>query len=268
MEEIKCGILQGETLGKAFYMINAEILEGSLAEPVGLISSGIWLNEQRLGIPVSFLKLGTDFNRQLKLYVDIRLCPDNVRPIITDTKSGTLRMQQPDQTVALEGRKQLLFIDDSGVLPALPSLLGLARSGAQIEVFRMNASDKAASNALRNYIKRMDFSIRSIRGGGEQGIAAAIKEQTIGTRIMAFCDWRDFSRIKRIARQSGYANEEFQGIGIGEKEERVFCAHCYEMQPKPNGSEMDCVRCGSPLLISNHYSPRLEAFMGYVNVNE
>lgn len=266
MDEIKCGILYGEDLGKTFRVLNVEVLEGNVSGTAGMISGGLRFGDRRLDMPVSFVKLGSGFNKQIKLYVDLRLCPDAERHVLRKARSGTIHLEEPDQTFALEGKKQLLIVDDSGILPALPVLLGVARSGGSAQVFAMNITDKAALNALRSYVKRMDFSIRQIRGDWERKLAPVMTTQTVGTRIMAFCDWRDFSRMKRIARQAGYANEEVQGAGFGEKEERVFCACCYEMQPRPRGNEMDCVRCGSPLLVSAHYSPRLDAFLGYVNV--
>lgn len=267
MEEIKCGILQSEVLFKSYYVINAEILEGRFSSPVGMVTDGIRINEFRITTPVSLVKLSTGFKEQIKLYVDLQLCSDDERRILANAKSGTILMQAPDLEVSLQGNKHLLFIGDSGVLQAFSAILALARSGGQVEVYSMHRMGKAALNALRSYVKRMDFPLRSIRGGGDRSIAHILEAQTVGTRIMAFCDWSDYSRIKHMARRIGYSNMEIQGIGIGEKHERVFCARCYQMQHKPQESEIICMQCGIPLVISNHYSPRLEAYMGYVNVN-
>lgn len=267
MEEIKCGILQGESLFKSYYVFNVEVLKGSLLSPAGMITNGIRINESRLCMPVSHVRLSTGFNEQIKLYIDLQLCSDDERRIIMNAKSGTIRMQEPDREVSLQGNKHLLFIDDSGILQSFPVLLALARLGGQVEVYSMHQTGKAALSALRSYVKRMDFPLYTIRAGGERSIAKILESQTVGTRIMAFCDWSEYSRIKHIARQIGYSNREIQGFGFGKMDERVFCARCYRMQRKPPQSELICMQCGIPLVISNHYSPRLEAYMGYVKVN-
>jgi hypothetical protein len=269
LEEIKCGILQGEVLFKSYCVFTAEVLEGNISSDVGMITNGIWMNEKRFNMPVSLFKLGTGGSKaQIKFYIDLRSLPEDERRIIVNTKSGTIRMEAPDRIVSLQGNKHILFIGKSGVLQAFPALLALARLGGQLELYSMNQTDNTTSDALRSYVKRMGFPLYKIRGGWEQSVAKIVGSQTVGTRIMAFCDWSDYSQIKHIARQAGYSNEEIQGLGFGEKEERVFCARCYEMQRKPYGSEMVCLQCGASLIISNHYSLRLEAYMGYVNVNQ
>lgn len=253
-------------LFKSYYVWSAEIWEGSLSSAVGMTSGGIRVNEEWLPIPVSIARLGAGFKDQIKLYVDLQSCSDDEKQKIINTKSGTIRIEAPDQAISLQGNKQLLFIGPSGILQALPVLLALARTGTQVEVYGMRQADKSATNALRSYVKRLGFPFYSIRGGGDRSIAKFVSSQTVGARIMAFCDWSDYTRIKHIAREAGYSNAEIQGVGFGEKEERVFCACCYKIQLKLGGNEMICAKCGTSLVISSHYSPRLEACMGYINV--
>lgn len=267
MEVIQCEILQGEVLFKSYYVFNAEILEGNLSSTVGMISNGIRINEKSFTIPVSIVKLGTGFRARVKLYADLRLCTEDERRIITGTNSGTIQFQSPDHTVILHGNKHLLFVDNSGVQQAFPVMLALARTGGQAEVYYLPNTGKAASAALRSYVKRMDFPLHTIRVSGERRISKILTSQTMGTRIMAFCNWPDFSRIRNLARQAGYSHEEIQGFGFGEKEDHVFCARCYARQRKLYETEMICAHCDTPLIVSNHYSPRLESFMGYVSIN-
>ncbi|WP_373228815.1 dimethylamine monooxygenase subunit DmmA family protein [Cohnella sp.] len=266
MEEIKCEILQGEVLSKSYGVFTAEVLEGSISSVAGMIMTGFRMNDKRFNLPVSFFKWDAGLAEQIKLYFDLRLTSEGDRQIIANTKFGTIRMQAPDRAVSLHGNKHLLFIDSSGILQAFPVLLALAELGGQLQLYSMNQSDNTASEALRAYAKRMDISLQTIRGDWEKKVARIAESQTVGTRIMTFCDWSIYKRVKRIARQAGYSNEEIQGYGFGEKEESVFCARCYRMQLKPNESEMTCVQCGAALIVSDHYSPRLEAFIGYIHV--
>ncbi|MBM7618760.1 putative paraquat-inducible protein A [Bacillus tianshenii] len=91
-------------------------------------------------------------------------------------------------------------------------------------------------------------------------------KQKMGTYLYVAASWDKLNVIKRIASEVGFSEEEAQYHGIGEQEKVVFCGRCHGITSvKDNLFNIECPKCGIPLTISDHFSRKKEAYLGYTD---
>jgi len=260
-------ILQSGTLMSRFFYIHAEIIQGELEKTTGRVHgfeiNGIWLDH-----PATFVRLSGGPGQHVRLYTDLQACSEPETLLLRETKSGTVRFNSPSQTVTVHENKHryLLLTDQTGILQSLPLLVALGRQGRLTEVYYFQDHDRESPNAFGKFVKSLSYPFHRIRELEESSFSRLLRKQTVDVQLLIVCDWDKYSRLLRLSRNLGYANEDIEGYFTGEKEERVFCARCYKIQKKLAEPEMTCRHCGTSLSVSKHYSPRIEAYLGYVSL--
>lgn len=83
----------------------------------------------------------------------------------------------------------------------------------------------------------------------------------VGTRLYVCGDESFLWQIERLARSVGLLEEEIQLVKAGDRRE-LYCVHCSTLQSIGAEGETVCSHCGVHLLVRDHFSRRLGAYMG------
>lgn len=94
-----------------------------------------------------------------------------------------------------------------------------------------------------------------------------LNHQVIGSRLFISGEWPTIHAVKEEAYKIGFSEDEIQTVGIGSKEEKVFCAKCYSYNVKKKENELLCEHCHTLLDVSNHFSKRHDAYLGYIKLS-
>ncbi|AUT63028.1 dimethylamine monooxygenase subunit DmmA family protein [Paraburkholderia terrae] len=85
---------------------------------------------------------------------------------------------------------------------------------------------------------------------------------TIGLRIYVLGSEPFIWSIRRIAQHHALAPEAVQVQHSGTLQRRVYCIHCHAFNDPVTRNVVACCGCGRQLLVRDHFSRRLAAFMG------
>ncbi|KPV44540.1 dimethylamine monooxygenase subunit DmmA family protein [Alicyclobacillus ferrooxydans] len=90
----------------------------------------------------------------------------------------------------------------------------------------------------------------------------------IGTRLYVCGDYQFVRGLENVLFSFGITNEELWSDVTGATVHPVLCAGCYHRNDPVAGSYIHCEMCGRMLEVSNHYSKKLDAVMGYIVLPE
>jgi hypothetical protein len=85
---------------------------------------------------------------------------------------------------------------------------------------------------------------------------------TMGTRLYASGTEGFIGQVVQLALRHGIDHEAIVTEHRGSLARRVQCVHCKGFMDDVTTSIVTCAHCGVPLLVRDHYSRRLGAFMG------
>lgn len=68
--------------------------------------------------------------------------------------------------------------------------------------------------------------------------------------------------VVKLAKQFGMNSDEYHLTHRGSEKRRVYCIHCKTMTDDVATNIAICAGCGANLLVRDHFSKRLSAFMG------
>ncbi|TBU97837.1 dimethylamine monooxygenase subunit DmmA family protein [Stutzerimonas kirkiae] len=88
-----------------------------------------------------------------------------------------------------------------------------------------------------------------------------LEQAQAGTRLYVVGDETFLWHVHRLARQAGLLGDEIELFKQGERR-RLYCVHCATFQDIAEVGETCCSGCGLKLLVREHFSARLGAYMG------
>lgn len=88
-----------------------------------------------------------------------------------------------------------------------------------------------------------------------------LSQAPAGTRLYAVGDESFLWQAQRTARQAGLLVDEIELFKQGTRR-RMYCVHCSGFQDIADEGECTCSHCGVRLLVREHFSQRLGAYMG------
>lgn len=97
---------------------------------------------------------------------------------------------------------------------------------------------------------------------------AFLQDQPMGTRVVLAVDEVLMAMLEPVLLHIGLTSEEVWVDSDGTQTFPVFCSACYFQNPPTRQPFIRCVQCSRILEVSDHYSPRLRAVMGYVSLPE
>lgn len=105
---------------------------------------------------------------------------------------------------------------------------------------------------------------RHFDGEGELlgALGEALRGARVGIRLYALGTEPFIWSVRQIAERGGLAPEAVRVEHSGSLQRRVYCIHCRAMSEGVTANVTPCTGCGRQLLVRDHFSRRLAAFMG------
>lgn len=105
---------------------------------------------------------------------------------------------------------------------------------------------------------------RRFDGAGELlgTLGEALRGARVGIRLYALGTEPFIWSVRQIAELAGIAPEAVRVEHSGSLQRRVYCIHCRAMNEAVTTNVTPCGGCGRKLLVRDHFSRRLAAFMG------
>ncbi|ALE06324.1 hypothetical protein AL755_14045 [Arthrobacter sp. ERGS1:01] len=96
-------------------------------------------------------------------------------------------------------------------------------------------------------------------------LASSLKSAHVGVRLVLAGPPADIKAAAATATECGLVEEEITLLGEETGPLVLFCAHCRTttMTTQATGTELDCPGCTTTLAISNHFSRRMGAYLGF-----
>ena len=123
-----------------------------------------------------------------------------------------------------------------------------------------DASDRSAKLArMRSSDYRSFDTIATLLDGLRADLAGA----RMGLRLYLAGSEHFLWSATRIAADFGLCADEIRREHFGSSARSVYCVHCKTITPKVSTNIVTCPGCARSLLVRDHYSARLAAYMGF-----
>lgn len=93
-------------------------------------------------------------------------------------------------------------------------------------------------------------------------LGGVLSTARMGTRIYAAGDEPLLSFVIKTAVEHGVEHKSVRTEHAGSTKRRVQCVHCKGITEDVTTNPVTCAHCGTALLVRDHYSRRIGAFMG------
>ena len=90
-----------------------------------------------------------------------------------------------------------------------------------------------------------------------------LQHEHMGFRLYAIGTEGFLWDVAGTAEATGMGKDEYRLFAVGSGARRVFCVHCRTVTPAVTTNLVDCAGCGAQLFVRDHFSRRLNAFMGF-----
>ena len=121
-----------------------------------------------------------------------------------------------------------------------------------------SATDVAAFRASRVAEMRSFTAIDALL----QDLTAALDEALMGTRLYVAGPESFMGLVMRVAYQFNLVQDEVRAEECGTLARRVHCIHCRDTIENVRTNIVECTGCHRWLVVRDHYSRRLAAYMG------
>lgn len=162
-------------------------------------------------------------------------------------------------------RKHLVFADAHGVADVIPDVRRMAATGDPVE---WNLLGERAEETDDHPIDALISAKRTWpQIDDSNALRMYLEDQPMGTHLYIAASWASARALARIAEMVGYAKEDIQIRGYGQRYHQVFCIACYTINPIGDAPTVICRQCGKTISVSDHYSRRLDAVLGYLTLD-
>lgn len=93
-------------------------------------------------------------------------------------------------------------------------------------------------------------------------LARRLSTERMGLRVYAVGTEKFLWDVFAVARDAGLGRQEVHLCHRGSQNRRVYCTHCRAINDGVTCNVFACRGCGANLLVRDHFSRRLSAFMG------
>jgi dimethylamine monooxygenase subunit C len=149
---------------------------------------------------------------------------------------------------------QVLFVPDAGAAPAEATLPGAADAGAA------DAGTATAVERFRIAVGNVQAFASTPALLGE--FRSTLEKSLMGTRLYVAGPESFIGLVMKIALEFNLNKDEIRAEECGTLARRVYCIHCRATTENVRTNIVRCVECDRWLLVRDHYSRRLAAYMG------
>lgn len=146
---------------------------------------------------------------------------------------------------------------------AMLRLLGDIPKGARTEVFYSSESftGQNHSNALEQAMSG-DINLFGNNAALVEALQQRLATAYMGTRLYLAGSESFIGAAMKVARQFDLNADEVLREHCGSLVRRVWCVHCDSYSENITRRVFNCTGCGKPLVVRDHYSRLMGAFMG------
>ncbi|HVY07968.1 MAG TPA: dimethylamine monooxygenase subunit DmmA family protein [Burkholderiales bacterium] len=158
------------------------------------------------------------------------------------------------------------------------SHLLVAHAGGGEALLRLLDSGRYASITVRyagEPFDNADYAARLARAAPEafqyfdsveamlDALRADLATSRMGLRLYLAGSERFLWRATGIATAAGLCADEIRREQAGSRARAVYCVHCKNIEPQVTTNILTCPGCARTLMVRDHYSARLAAYMGF-----
>ncbi len=175
--------------------------------------------------------------------------------LVTGIKSRpTYTELKPDR----DGRQHVLVGQGNGSETLIRVLQGLSPQGAEVVVIYTGKSFPADLALLGV----REAHLRPTEAEAVADLNRTLAECFMGTRVYIAGSESFIGSCVQVTSSYALNADEVQCERCGSAARRVYCIHCKASNEKVTNNIVACVGCARHLLVRDHYSRRLAAFMG------
>ncbi|KMY42719.1 dimethylamine monooxygenase subunit DmmA family protein [Peribacillus loiseleuriae] len=265
MNTIKGKIIQEENSFDQGYVAEVKLHAGSNSQMIGFANQ-IICNKNRFKLPVYLVETGKQEGTYRLLINTTTYSEEKRERLVEQLRDHEFELvveEDPYFELHHGCQKMLLFIDQSALFVNLAEIDFLSLKNIEFNVFVIAEEKDPVLDYLQH---KHGNNIKILSSFTADNIQAVLDQQLIGTKLFISGDWPLVRDVKQAAYEAGFTDAEIQTKEIGKKEEKVYCVKCYNHNEKTNSSEIKCEHCHTVLDVSNHFSKRLDAYLGYIQV--
>lgn len=150
--------------------------------------------------------------------------------------------QVPSELSFKKGKRKYLFCADS---KGAESLYFLVQQAMEVKV---------------------PFDFLVIENESDSFLDLWLSQQKMGTYLYLSGKWEFVNRLKNLAFGAGFSEYEMQMNVLGSIRKKLICCKCHGVNDVDDELHITCKHCGLELEVSNHYSRRLDAYLGYSSI--
>ena len=156
------------------------------------------------------------------------------------------------------GRSHLIVADH--VLALEPTFFATSPTGTPVESWSTTGDSRVSQNPLSN----SHATSRSFRSTAQlmDAVEHRLSRERVGFRLYAVGLEAFVWDVAKLARAMGMDKGEYHLTHAGSQCRRVYCVHCRAFTENVTINLVACSGCGAHLLVRDHFSRRLSAFMG------
>jgi dimethylamine monooxygenase subunit C len=115
--------------------------------------------------------------------------------------------------------------------------------------------------------ENMPFEFHILQEESEDGFVNEwFSKQKMGTYLYISGTSDFVKKITAVAMKAGFSQHDMQSLTIGTARKKLICCTCHGENEVLDQSNIVCGHCGQKLEVSDHYSRRLDAYLGYVTI--
>lgn len=183
--------------------------------------------------------------------------------LITGIKSRPVyRALTPDLT----GRYHVLAAQGSGGAAALRFLDGMPTGDAVRVVYARESISGNDFSPLLAERGLVDLRIVSTQAEALEALHKTLAGCVMGTRLYLAGSESFLGSALQVAMDFYPNADEIQRELCGNEARRVHCIHCRTANENVSTPSVKCIGCGRRLIVRDHYSRRLGAYMGVMDI--
>lgn len=162
-----------------------------------------------------------------------------------------------------QATQHLVLAEGEGAIAAADAFGGHEALGSTIILFA--PAPRGDDQRHETVLTSLSCETLHLAAGVDDLLARFVKilsTATMGTRLYVSGSEDFIGRITSEALQHGFDADAIQTEHRGAPTRRVQCVHCKGFTDGVSASPTACAHCGIHLLVRDHYSRRLGAFMG------
>ncbi|MEH7445142.1 dimethylamine monooxygenase subunit DmmA family protein [Bacillus sp. JJ1122] len=113
---------------------------------------------------------------------------------------------------------------------------------------------------------KVSFDYLVIEHESDSFLELWLNQQKMGTYLFLSGTGEFVNRLKNLALEAGFSDQEMQLSVQGPVSKRVICCKCHGVNNVEDELHITCMHCAVDLEVSSHYSSRLEAYLGYTSI--